>query len=80
MARSAKVDLPLGSLTQRDARTAEGCPSCDSPRITALAINLTDGTPVDFLSCRLCGFKSWTHAGQQLSVSDVLARSRKAQE
>ncbi len=76
MARMAKIESPLGSLTQPGHRDG-GCPACSSPRITALAMNLTDGTPVDFRSCRLCGFKSWTHNGQELQVSDVLARTRK---
>ena len=79
MARSAatRPSLPLGSLTQREARSAASCASCSSPRVTSLAMNLTDGTPVDFVSCRVCGHKSWSHDGVELTVSDVIARTRK---
>ena len=79
MARSAaaRPSLPLGSLTQRDARTATSCFGCSSPRVTSLSMNLTDGTPVDFTSCRVCGHKSWSHDGIELTVSDVIERTRK---
>jgi len=79
MARSAaaRPSLPLGSLTQREARTAASCLGCSSPRVTSLSMNLTDGTPVDFRSCRLCGHKSWSHNGVELTVSDVIERTRK---
>ena len=79
MARSAatRPSLPLGSLTQREARTAAACLGCSSPRVTSLSMNLTDGTPVDFRSCRLCGHKSWSHNGVELTVSDVIERTRK---
>jgi hypothetical protein len=78
MARTAaRPSLPLGSLTQRDARTGDGCLACDSPRVTSLSMNLTDGTPVDFTSCRVCGHKSWSHVGQVLAMTEVLDRTRK---
>ncbi len=78
MARSAaRPSLPLGSLTQREARSTAGCGACDSARVTCLSMHLTDGTPVDFISCRVCGHKSWSHEGVELSVSEVIARTRK---
>jgi ribosomal protein L37E len=78
MARSAaRPSLPLGSLTQREARTTTTCGSCGSPRLTSLSMSLTDGTPVDFASCRICGHKSWSHDGVELTVSEVIARTRK---
>jgi hypothetical protein len=79
MARSAatRPSLPLGSLTQREARSTAACTSCASPRVTSLSMHLTDGTPVDFSSCRVCGAKSWSHDGVELSVTDVIARTRK---
>ena len=79
MARTAaaRPSLPLGSLTQRDARSASSCGACSSARVTSLSMNLTDGTPVDFVSCRVCGHKSWSHDGVELTVSDVIARTRK---
>jgi hypothetical protein len=78
MARStSRPSVPLGSLTQRGDRAAETCADCSSTRITQLSMNLTDGTPVDFVSCHVCGHRSWTHEGVALDVSDVLDRSRK---
>lgn len=80
MARSATVTrtaIPLGSLTQRQARATHGCTDCGSTRVTALSMNLTDGTPVDFASCHVCAHKSWSHEGVELAVTDVLHRTRK---
>lgn len=80
MARSAtatRTSIPLGSLTQRDAHCGPCCAACSSPRITELSMNLTDGTPVDFASCHVCGHRSWSHDGVQLTVTDVLERTRK---
>jgi transcription elongation factor Elf1 len=77
MARAARMTLPLGSLTQRDPQDEATCTACESPRVTELTMNLTDGTPVDFISCRVCGHKTWTHLGQELTVEDVLTRTRK---
>ena len=78
MARTAaRPTLPLGSLTQRDARSGSGCTACGSARVTSLSMHLTDGTPVDFTSCRICSHKSWSHEGVELTVTDVIARTRK---
>lgn len=81
MARSATVtrsSIPLGSLTQRQSRHAATCPACGATRVTALSMSLTDGSAVDFVSCRVCAHRSWTHEGLELAVSDVLERTRKA--
>lgn len=79
MARTVtRTCLPLGSLTQRDARSDSACTECASPRVTQLTMSLTDGTPVDFTSCRVCSHKSWSHDGIELTVTDILARTRKA--
>ena len=73
--RVAAPTAPLGSLTQvREART---CHSCGSHQVTRLAMRLTDGTPVDFTSCRGCEARRWEHEGVTLSVQDVLGRTRK---
>jgi Zn ribbon nucleic-acid-binding protein len=77
MARAPRISLPLGSLTQREDRATATCPVCTSARVTQLGMHLTDGTPVDFVSCRVCGHKTWSHDGIELSVSDVLDRTRK---
>ena len=63
-------EIPLGSLTQREHRTG-------SNRITRLAMNLTDGTPVGFISCHRCEHRTWDHEGAPLSVETVLDRTRK---
>ncbi len=79
-ARGRAADLPagpLGSLTQRDNRTAAVCRGCGSDHVTRLAMNLTDGTPVDFTSCHRCEHRTWEHSGAELSVDTVLERTRK---
>jgi ribosomal protein L37E len=68
---------PLGSLTQRDHRVEVTCRGCGSLHVTRLSMSLTDGTPVDFTSCHRCEHRTWEHAGSELSVEGVLARSRK---
>ncbi len=75
--RTSPPPPPLGSLTQREHRTALVCRSCSSAHLTRLSMNLTDGTPVDFISCHRCEHRSWVHAGTELPVDDVLDRTRK---
>ena len=78
MARSVtRTYIPLGSLTQRQAQYAPSCSACGSTRITALSMNLTDGTPVDFTSCHVCAHRTWSHGDVELAVTDVLQRTRK---
>ena len=68
---------PLGSLTQRDHRSAAECRGCGSVHVTRLSLSLTDGTPVEFTSCHRCEHRTWEHAGAELSVDGVLYRTRK---
>ena len=68
---------PLGSLTQRSSRVFASCRGCGSPHVTRLSLSLTDGTPVDFTSCHRCEHRTWEHAGAELTVDGVLARTRK---
>jgi hypothetical protein len=63
------------SLTQ--ARPAGSCPACTSSRLTVLAMTLTDGTPVRFASCHDCEHRSWSHEGEELQFTDVIARATK---
>lgn len=70
-------DVPLGSLTQREHRAEAVCLQCGSTRVTRLALNLTDGTPVSFTSCHRCEHRTWDHEGTPLSVDSVLDRTRK---
>ncbi|MGL5857456.1 MAG: hypothetical protein ACRC35_03435 [Angustibacter sp.] len=78
MARSiARSPLPLGSLTQRESQAGTVCAGCLSERTTELVMKLTDGTEVDFISCRTCGRRQWSHDGVELTVAEVLERTRK---
>jgi hypothetical protein len=75
--RRREASGPLGSLTQRDHRVFAQCRGCGSPHVTRLSLHLTDGTPVDFTSCHRCEHRTWEHAGAELTVEGVLARTRK---
>lgn len=75
--RPAAPAVPLGSLTQREARGGVVCRECGSAHVTRLAMNLTDGTPVEFTSCHHCEHRTWEHAGGRLPVDAVLERARK---
>lgn len=75
--RPEAVNVPLGSLTQRDQRPDAACRVCGSGHVTRLSMSLTDGTPVDFTSCHHCEHKTWEHAGHEISVDGVLDRTRK---
>lgn len=65
------------SLTRRGARTGAECPSCGSQRLTALAMTLTDGTPVSFSSCHNCEHRVWADNLGRLDIADVLDRATK---
>lgn len=75
-ARGVPAD-PLGSLTQAGHRHDTTCRSCGSTRVTRLAMTLTDGTPVDFVSCHVCETRSWAHEGRELRVDDVLDKAKR---
>jgi hypothetical protein len=45
--------------------------------MTALAMTLTDGTPVQFASCHECEHREWSHQGNALEFADVIARATK---
>lgn len=83
MARStsaAHTQLPLGSLTQRGARSGAVCKACGSDRVTHISLCLTDGSPVEFTSCHRCEHRSWKEPGEHggtLPVARVLDKSRK---
>lgn len=66
------------SLTQRGHGSAGTCPECGSARMTALAMTLTDGTPVDFTSCHDCEHRHWSHEGEVLAFADVINRATKS--
>jgi hypothetical protein len=74
---AAQVHVPLGSLTQPGARAGASCTACGSERVTRIAMNLTDGSPVEFTSCHRCEHRSWEQQGRNLPVARVLAKTRK---
>ena len=66
MARTSTVarpHVPLGSLTQPGARRGATCRACGSERVTRIAMNLTDGSPVEFTSCHHCEHRTWAEQG-----------------
>jgi hypothetical protein len=65
------------SLTQAGNNPSGQCPECGSDRVTALAMTLTDGTPVRFSSCHRCEHRHWSHEGRALSFTDVIERATK---
>ena len=76
--RAARQAVALGSLTQHGARGERTCRVCGSQRLTHLAMTLTDGTPVDFVSCHRCEHQVWTQAdGTDLAIHEVLDKTRK---
>jgi hypothetical protein len=68
----------LGSLTQPGTLEGITCQFCGSARVTRIAMNLTDGSPVDFTSCHQCEKRSWSErGGGPISVDRVLDKTRK---
>jgi hypothetical protein len=76
-ASRAVVPVALGSLTQPGARQGAVCQACGSPRVTSLALTLTDGTPVEFTSCHACEHRSWFSPMGELDRASVLEKTRK---
>jgi hypothetical protein len=74
---AARPVVPLGSLTQPEARTGATCRACGSDRVTSIEMNLTDGTPVQFTSCHACEHRTWSEDGLPLDVASVLDKARK---
>ena len=75
--RAALPSIPLGSLTQLGARTGSACRSCGSERVTHIALSLTDGSPVQLVSCHRCEHRTWWQEGAVLPVENVLTKARK---
>ncbi len=65
------------SLITTPMRLLAHCPACDSTRVTAIAMTLTDGSRVDFSSCHRCEHRSWQERGNRLSVQAVLSKAQK---
>ena len=75
--RAVLPSVPLGSLTQLGARTGSTCRSCGSERVTHIAMRLTDGSPVQLVSCHRCEHRTWWQEGTELPVEHVLTKARK---
>lgn len=73
--RPARLPSRPTSLTQAGSAPSGNCPECASPRLTALAMTLTDGTPVEFASCHDCEHRHWAYQGQVLAFADVITRT-----
>jgi len=65
------------SLVTTPASELGTCATCSSTRITAIAMTLTDGSPVDFVSCHTCETRSWKQEGADLDISTVLGKAKK---
>ncbi len=75
--RNARVEIPLGSLTQPGARIGGGCRSCGAERVTRIVMALTDGSAVSFVSCHVCEHRTWEEDGTALAFDRVLDKTRK---
>lgn len=53
------------------------CPQCAGRRVTRISMRLTDGSPVDFVSCHDCEHKHWHGVEGALALDGVLDRARK---
>jgi hypothetical protein len=74
----ARPSPPLGSLTQPGSSPGGRCRACGSERVTILAMSLTDGSPVELVSCHVCEHRSWlSEDGEVLDIATVLDRTRK---
>lgn len=53
------------------------CPVCHRSRVTRMAVQLTDGTPVTLMSCSDCDTRTWWNGPEQLNLQDVVNKSTK---
>ena len=65
------------SLVTTPASQLGTCAICTSTRITEIAMTLTDGSFVDFVSCHTCEVKSWKQDGIALDLTSVLRKAQK---
>lgn len=48
--------------------------------MTRILLTLTDGTPVDFVSCQSCEHRAWRSPDGTLELDRVLARARRERQ
>lgn len=65
------------SLVTTPTSSLRRCSACSSTRVTAIAMTLTDGSTVDFVSCHACEHKVWRQGSEELALSRVLDKVRK---
>ncbi len=65
------------SLVTTHESTLTRCASCNSTRVTAISMTLTDGSKVDFTSCHQCEHKSWVQDGESLPLDSVIQKTTK---
>ena len=66
------------SLVTTPSSELRRCSACGTTRVTAIAMTLTDGSPVEFVSCHECEHKSWRQpGGEDLVLDSVLTKARK---
>ena len=65
------------SLVTTRASQLGTCTSCASTQIMAITMTLTDGSPVDFVSCHACEVKTWKQYGVPLDLPSVLRKAQK---
>ena len=75
---TGQVERERGLLEDRE-RARAGLRQVEA-RVTALAMTLTDGTPVEFVSCHKCEHRHWAHEGDVLAFADVITRTTRARE
>jgi hypothetical protein len=71
---AAALSVPMPPVTVLPVRRAS-CAHCGSVRTTTISMTLTDGTPVDFTSCRACEGKTWAGECGPIGLPGVLARA-----
>ena len=49
------------------------CESCASPSVTRISITMSEGSVVDFTSCRRCEHRSYTAGGEPVGLDCVKA-------
>jgi len=65
------------SLTQADARSDAVCAACGGGRLTEIAMDLTDGSRAEFVSCHTCEHKTWRTSGRVVPLRAVLNKAQK---
>jgi hypothetical protein len=74
---AAPIGAVPSSLVKVPDSARPRCVACGSQRLIEIAMTLTDGTPVQFTSCRHCEHRRWTDGDDVLPVESVLSKATK---